>query len=101
MPSGRLRHVPLDVEVRRRVGLHAGANVWRHLERVMVDKIKGKCRCMCDIGLETTSACDDHEKQQHKQQVSGKNWMRRRSLAFLVSYLQSTRQILVYSLYGL
>ena len=72
----------MDVEVRRRI--QAGANAWRNVEGVMVDrkisrKLKGKVLDSCVVpastyGLETLALSELH---QHKLQVCGKNWIRR------------------------
>ena len=71
----------MDVEVRRRI--QAGANAWRNVEGVMVDrkisrKLKGKVLYSCVVpdstyGLETL---DLYELHQHKLQVCENNWIR-------------------------
>ena len=72
----------VDVEVRRRI--QAGANAWRHVEGVMVDrkisrKLKGKVLDSCVVpastyGLETLALSELH---QHKLQVCENNWIRK------------------------
>ena len=72
----------VDVEVRRRI--QAGANAWRNVEGVMVDrkisrKLKGKVLDSCVVpdsayGLETLALSELH---QHKLQVCENNWIRR------------------------
>ena len=72
----------VDVEVRRRI--QAGANAWRNVERVMVDrkisrKLKGKVLDSCVVpasiyGLETLALSELH---QHKLQVCENKWIRR------------------------
>ena len=71
-----------EAEVRRRT--QAGANAWRKLEGVMLDrqiskKLKGKVprACVapaCLYGLETVALT---EQQQQKLQVCENNWVRR------------------------
>ena len=70
----------VDVEVRRRI--QAGANAWRNVEGVMVDrkisrKLKGKVLDSCVVpasayGLETLALSELH---QHKLQVCENNWI--------------------------
>ena len=70
----------VDVEVRRRI--QAGANAWRNVEGVMVDrkisrKLKGKVLDSCVVpagtyGLETLALS---ELNQHKLQVCENNWI--------------------------
>ena len=70
------------MEVRRRI--QAGANSWRNVEGVMVDrkisrKLKGKVLDSCEVpastyGLETLALFELH---QHKLQVCENNWIRR------------------------
>ena len=72
----------VDVEVRRRI--QAGANAWRNVEGVMVDrqiyrKLKGKVLDSCVVpastyGLETLALS---ELQKHKLQVCKNNWIRK------------------------
>ena len=72
----------VDVEVRRRI--QAGANAWRNVEGVMVDrkisrKLKGKVLDSCVVpastyGLETLALSELH---QHKLQVCENNWIRK------------------------
>ena len=72
----------MDVEVRRRI--QAGANAWRNVEGVMVDrkisrKLKGKVLDSCVVpastyGLETLALSELH---QHKLQVCENNWIRK------------------------
>ena len=72
----------MDVEVRRRI--QVGANAWRNVEGVMVDrkisrKLKGKVLDSCGVpastyGLETLALSELH---QHKLQVCENNWIRR------------------------
>ena len=71
-------------EVRRRRRIQAGANAWRKVEGVMLDrkvskKLKGKVirTCVtpaCLYGLETVALT---EQQQQKLQVCESNWVRR------------------------
>ena len=71
-----------EMEVRRRI--QAGANSWRNVEGVMVDrkisrKLKGKVLDSCEVpastyGLETLALFELH---QHKLQVCENNWIRR------------------------
>ena len=73
----------MDVEVRRRI--QAGANAWRNVEGVMVDrniskKLKGKVLDSCVVpasiyGLETLALSELH---QHKLQVCENNLIRSR-----------------------
>ena len=70
------------VEVQRRI--QAGANAWRNVEGVMMDrkisrKLKGNVLDSCVVpasiyGLETLALSELH---QHKLQVCGNNWIRR------------------------
>ena len=70
----------VDVEVRRRI--QAGANAWRNVEGVMVDrkisrKLKGKVLDSCVVpastyGLGTLALSELH---QHKLQVCENNWI--------------------------
>ena len=72
----------VDVDVRHRI--QAGANAWRNVEGVMVDrkisrKLKGKVLDPCvapasTYGLETLSLSELH---QHKLQVCENNWIRK------------------------
>ena len=73
----------VEVEVRRRI--QAGANAWRNVEGVMMDrkisrKLKGKVLdscvvpAICTYGLETLALSELH---QHKLQVCENNWIRR------------------------
>ena len=72
----------VGVEVRRRI--QAGANAWRNVEGVMVDrkisrKLKGKVLDSCVVpastyGLETLALSELH---QHKPQVCENNWIRK------------------------
>ena len=72
----------MDVEVRRRI--QAGANAWRNVEGVMVDrkisrKLKGEVLDSCVVpasayGLETLALSELH---QHKLQVCENNWIRK------------------------
>ena len=72
----------VEVEVRRRI--QAGANAWRNVEGVMMDrkisrKLKGKVLDSCVVpastyGLETLALSELH---QHKLQVCENNWIRR------------------------
>ena len=72
----------VDVEVRRRI--QAGANAWRNVEGVMVDRkmsreLKGKVLDSCVVpastyGLETLALSELH---QHKLHVCENNWVRR------------------------
>ena len=72
----------VDVEVRGRI--QAGANAWRNVEGVMVDrqiyrKLKGKVLDSCVVpastyGLETLALS---ELQKHKLQVCENNWIRK------------------------
>ena len=72
----------VEVEVRRR--MQAGANAWRNLEGVMMDrtisrKLKGKVLDSCVVpastyGLETLALSELH---QHRLQVCENNWIRR------------------------
>ena len=72
----------VEVEVRRRI--QAGANAWRNVEGVMMDrkisrKLKGKVLDSCVMpastyGLETLALSELH---QHKLQVCENNWIRR------------------------
>ena len=72
----------VDVEVRRRI--QAGANAWRNVEGVMVDrkisrKLKGNVLDYCVVpastyGLETLALSELH---QHKLQVCENNWIRK------------------------
>ena len=72
----------VDVVVRRRI--QAGANAWRNVEGVMVDrkisrKLKGNVLDSCVVpastyGLETLALSELH---QHKLQVCENNWIRK------------------------
>ena len=72
----------VDVEVRRRI--QAGANAWRNVEGVVVDrkisrKLKGKVLDSCVVpastyGLEKLALSELH---QHKLQVCENNWIRK------------------------
>ena len=72
----------MDVEVRHRI--QAGANAWRNVEGVMVDrkisrKLKGKVLDSCVVpastyGLDTLALSELH---QHKLQVCEINWIRK------------------------
>ena len=72
----------VGVEMRRKI--QAGANAWRNVEGVMVDrkisrKLKGKVLDSCVVpastyGLETLALSELH---QHKLQVCDNNWIRR------------------------
>ena len=72
----------VEVEVRRRI--QAGANAWRNVEGVMMDrkisrKLKGKVLDSCVVpastyGLETLALSELH---QHKLQICENNWIRR------------------------
>ena len=64
----------VEVEVRRRI--QAGANAWRNVEGVMMDrnisrKLKGKVLDSCVVPLALS------ELHQHKLQVCENNWIRR------------------------
>ena len=72
----------MDVEVRRRI--QAGANAWRNVEGVMVDrqisrKLKGKVLDSCVVpastyGLEILALSELH---QHNLQACENNWIRK------------------------
>ena len=72
----------VEVEVRRRI--QAGANAWRNVEGVMMDrkisrKLRGAVLDSCVVpastyGLETLALSELH---QHKLQVCENNWIRR------------------------
>ena len=72
----------VDVEVRRRI--QAGANGWRNVEGVMVDrkisrKLKGKVLDSCVVPASTYGfeTLDLSELHQHKLQVCENNWIRK------------------------